>query len=764
MAALFYARYVPGELKPVGQLENLNEVSDTEYQTHVITPSPAEFPATISATQLKTKKRREETGIQDLKPLDKRTYERTVPAGIVIAPVSEPTTQAEKKPSTPHQGHEKNLPAVNIQATQCDTLKRDQMKRKRETEYGSALSIVDPPSKHARILSKFDKYTTKIPNPAVAQESSEEVTKKKEQINHGLEPFPQPISSPESSQIPTYATLPEWLLHPIIAPSETRQTFKSLGLGTRQTSILESKGYSHAMPIQSAVIPLALDSQCRNWGDICVSAATGSGKTLAYVLPLISSIKSSSMNCLRALIVVPTRELVRQAREMCELCAAGTGLRIGTAVGSTALNDEQDILRESDQVYRTWSSAITTNSNMSTKDWTKFNLQEYITDTEESLKVLPKHNLNLFLDIDILICTPGRLVDHLRSTGGFNLDNLEWLVIDEADRLLNESFQEWTQVVIPAISRNNIIETTHSALRRLGHSTEQKPLRKIILSATMTMDTTKLNSLQLHNPRLVKVDLDSNHPQRIPQLTQSAFSNKSEVYAVPPTLSEALIPVGDGLSKPIYLLQLIYSHIFNETSASSTCASMTQLLDVFSTHSLSNSILIFVKSSETALRLTRLLKILCPALATCLGVLVKSNKSATARKTLAAYKNGTVRIMLATDRASRGLDLPSLEHVINYDVPASLTSYIHRAGRTARAGQYGSVWTLVSHSEGRWFSSEIVNGAIERGTRVVRKVKIDRTRVGDVSHRYEAALKELGEEVISEHKPMNRVHPAKPLS
>ena len=84
----------------------------------------------------------------------------------------------------------------------------------------------------------------------------------------------------------------------------------------------------------------------------------------------------------------------------------------------------------------------------------------------------------------------------------------------------------------------------------------------------------------------------------------------------------------------------------------------------------------------------------------------RSNKSSASRKTLTAYRQGKISIIIATDRASRGLDLPSLSHVVNYDVPSSITTYVHRVGRTARAGKEGSAWTLVAHREGRWFEKE----------------------------------------------------------
>jgi ATP-dependent RNA helicase DDX51/DBP6 len=142
-----------------------------------------------------------------------------------------------------------------------------------------------------------------------------------------------------------------------------------------------------------------------------------------------------------------------------------------------------------------------------------------------------------------------------------------------------------------------------------------------------------------------------------------------------------------------------------------------------------------------------------PSLANQIGIIVKSNKSSASRKTLSAYRRGRVSIIIATDRASRGLDLESLTHVVNYDVPHSITTYVHRVGRTARAGREGSAWTLVAHHEGRWFSTQIVNngsGHITRSSGIDRvNVKIDKNSMtfkgyGDALETLEKEVKMAG--------------------
>ena len=113
---------------------------------------------------------------------------------------------------------------------------------------------------------------------------------------------------------------------------------------------------------------------------------------------------------------------------------------------------------------------------------------------------------------------------------------------------------------------------------------------------------------------------------------------------------------------------------------------------------------------------------------------------------------------MATDRASRGLDLPSLTHVVNYDVPSSVTTYVHRVGRTARAGRDGSAWTLVAHREGRWFANEISNSI---DGRITRKAAIDRVQVKlntlkSLQSKYAAALDALEKEVKVSKAPKSR--------
>ena len=137
-----------------------------------------------------------------------------------------------------------------------------------------------------------------------------------------------------------------------------------------------------------------------------------------------------------------------------------------------------------------------------------------------------------------------------------------------------------------------------------------------------------------------------------------------------------------------------------------------------------HGVLIFTKSNESAVRLSRLLALLVPSRASEIGAIT----SITSRKrTLRSFRSGALSVLIASDLVARGLDLPNLAHVVNYDIPTSITSYVHRVGRTARAGKEGAATTLFSATEGRWFWNDIA-----RSGGVKRKTKVDRIAISEI--------------------------------
>lgn len=745
-------------------------------------------------------------------------------------------SKSKKKPKgEKRRASESNEGSAHMKGSQGDS---DDSSERKEDKAGKALQSTkdskdergtnSAKNKFSGILSKFErsaklKEAAKAKNDSAHNGAPTGPLTAEPVIAQGLEPLPQPEQITEETEKPNYSSLPAWLANPVREPASKRARFSELGINSNLLRVLEDHGYKEAFAVQSTVIPLLLQGLRRHPGDLCISAATGSGKTLSYVLPLVTALKPTPAPRMRGLIVVPTRELVKQAREACELCATGSGLRIGSAVGNVAIKDEQRTLMRVDQCYGPELSKQRQTVDLTGEDWTNFSLMNYLAEAGELSESLPGYVQRAEPNIDILICTPGRLVDHLRYTKGFTLEHLQWLVIDEADRLLNESFQEWVDVVMNSLDARKAPKTFGSSgkfMAELGLPIQSREPRKVILSATMTRDISKLNSLRLANPKLVIIG--SAEPTATEEAEHDGvLTTSDEQFTLPSTLKEYSVSVGDGSQKPLYLLQLLQSHInldtqnqrsaerFSRSSdteesssddtssdgsdsedsdSSDTSSDDTSSDESSSDESESDSsedgssssdgpesssdvsissgtdeeektnshrgparttVLIFTKSSESASRLSRLISLLDPSLADRVGTIIKSNKSSASRKTLTAYRRGKISIIVATDRASRGLDLVSLTHVVNYDVPPSVTTYVHRVGRTARAGKEGSAWTLVAHREGRWFVNEISKGS---DGKITRSAKVERVNVNldtsaEIKSRYAAALDTLEKEV-----------------
>ena len=250
----------------------------------------------------------------------------------------------------------------------------------------------------------------------------------------------------------------------------------------------------------------------------------------------------------------------------------------------------------------------------------------------------------------------------------------------------------------------------------------------------------------------------------------------SDALVLPPLLLESAVKVEDDSIKPLYLMELLKRQTLlsdlqsakarnspdNDSSDSGTESSgslgdpsLTALPKSSKGQALPTSmdsprgVLIFTKSNESALRLSRLIALLSPSTSEAIGTLTSTTRTSSRKATLSSFSAGHLSILVASDLVSRGLDLPNLAHVVNYDVPTSLTSYVHRIGRTARAGKQGHAWTLFTAIEGRWFWNEIGRTtSIERAS----GVKVERVNIAKESFceeertRYEAALDQLGQE------------------
>ncbi|TDZ67951.1 ATP-dependent RNA helicase dbp6 [Colletotrichum trifolii] len=647
-------------------------------------------------------------------------------------------------------------------------------------------------TRHQSVLAKATKYLKQAAETAQEETDKMDLDEEVEEVEeHGLEPLPQPEPVTLNNSKPSYETLPPWLAAPIRVAPDTRTPFSEIGINPKAAEILESKGFKDAFAVQTAAVPLLLPSCKHRQGDLLVAAATGSGKTLAYALPIVRDISQGTVTRLRALVVLPTRELVKQAQEVFELCAAAFDgrdqkrVRIGVAIGSQKLSYEQASLIERGEKYDPEAYQIAHQRELEAwKDVEEAGIESGETAAKTEAGFLPDHVVDYASKVDVLICTPGRLVEHINLTSGFSLDYVRWLVVDEADKLLAQSFQGWLDVVMPKLRTNKFSARDFPDSNLTG-------VRKVVLSATLTRDLSLLSGLQLRRPQLIVLEG-----------SQADGTAPIAEHTLPTLLKESAIRVHDANLKPLYLIDLLLDgHLLSETASKAKSAPAAEDDDDTSSdgssdtpsdtssdagsdtssdsHSSSDSdsdsdsdttseasgptktsaapesftttALIFAKSNESALRLSRLISLLRPSLAPYIATLTSTQKTSDRRRTLRAFAARRIRLLVASDLVARGVDLPQLDNVVNYDLPASAAGYIHRVGRTARAGRAGAAWTLVEDGESGWFWGKIAKPS----SGIRRAAKVDRLRIGDPDsggfgddrvQKYEEALEKLGQE------------------
>lgn len=355
---------------------------------------------------------------------------------------------------------------------------------------------------------------------------------------------------------------------PIFEVNTTDISFKDLGICSELCVACEKLGFKKPTPIQSESIPYALQKK-----DLIALAVTGSGKTAAFVLPILQSLLETPTP-LFAIILTPTRELAIQISEQSEALGAFIGLKTCVLVGGLDL------------------------------------MQQAI-----SLSKKPH----------IIIGTPGRVTDHLQNTKGFNLNAVRYLVLDEADKLLNMDFGKEIDMIVAACPQER---TT------------------FLFSATMTNKVQKLQRACLRKDA-VKIQVSTKY-QTVDTLSQ-------EFLFVPAT------------HKDTYLQAVLKKFA-------------------------GNSVIVFTETTVSASKLTLLLNKLNFKAVALFGKLTQDKRLESLNK----FKSKGKNILVATEVASRGLDIPAVDIVINYDVPVQSKNYIHRVGRTARAGRAGKAITIVT--------------------------------------------------------------------
>uniref|UniRef100_A0ACD5YUQ2 Uncharacterized protein n=1 Tax=Avena sativa TaxID=4498 RepID=A0ACD5YUQ2_AVESA len=433
-----------------------------------------------------------------------------------------------------------------------------------------------------------------------------------------------------------------WMRYPVDIDSFSGCPVTSLPrLDPRLAQALQRMGIESFFPVQVAtwletVGPGAFQR------DICINSPTGSGKTLAYALPIVQMLSTRKVRCLRALVVLPTRDLALQVKDVFDAIAPVVGLTVASAVGQSSIADEiSDLIRKSKQgLYPT--------------------LDDEFVEMEPQTKV------------DILVATPGRLMDHINMTKGFSLEHLQYLVVDETDRMLREAYQSWLPTVIQftrPTSQDHLRHDTagqtlihpFTTIRRSGVERGFKGkcfprLAKIVCSATLTQDPSKLSQLELHHPLLLN-------------------SGKKR-YRIPTKLESYKLVCTSNL-KPLCLIVLL------QELRGEKC-------------------LVFTSSVESSHRLSTLFGFF-EDLPFKFSEFSRLQRESTRRKTLAAFKEGEIDVLIGTDIMARGIHIDGLRYVINYDMPPYVKTYIHRAGRTARAGESGSCFTFLRKHEVKTF-------------------------------------------------------------
>ncbi|MGF1719329.1 DEAD/DEAH box helicase [Vibrio kyushuensis] len=352
--------------------------------------------------------------------------------------------------------------------------------------------------------------------------------------------------------------------------------FKNLGLSSSLVGVVEKLGFKQPTEVQQQAIPHVLAKK-----NVLAGAQTGTGKTAAFGLPIIQRFLDNPMNremnsrVVRALVLVPTRELAQQVFDNIESYAIDTDIKVVTAYGGTSMNVQ---------------------------------------------------TTNLKGGSDILVATPGRLIDHLFCKN-IVLSQTEVLVLDEADRMLDMGF-------MPDIQR---------ILNRMNDERQT-----LFFSATFDDKIKAIAHKMMADPVEVQVSPSNS----------TADSVKQMVYPV------------DKKRKSELLAFLIGSKNWQQ-------------------------VLVFVKTKQGTDALVKELKLDGIKAAS-----IHGDKSQGARqKALDDFKSGKVRALIATDVAARGLDIQQLEQVINYDLPYKAEDYVHRIGRTGRAGATGLAVSLMSRDE-----------------------------------------------------------------
>ncbi|MFC1694530.1 DEAD/DEAH box helicase [Pseudomonadota bacterium] len=353
-------------------------------------------------------------------------------------------------------------------------------------------------------------------------------------------------------------------------------SFDSLGLSAELLRAVHEQGYNEPTPIQIKAIPLILEGR-----DIMAGAQTGTGKTAGFTLPLLQLLSSravdSNQRAVRALVLTPTRELAAQVEDSIKTYGRHLPLKSAVIFGGVKINPQIDKLRRG---------------------------------------------------VDVLVATPGRLLDHARQKT-VDLSRVEILVLDEADRMLDMGF-------------------IHDIKKIMALLPTRANRQNLLFSATFSNEIKKLSHQLLNHPELVEVARRNAPIELIDQKVHPVDKNRKRE---------------------------VLSHMIGAGNW--------------------KQVLVFTRTKHGANRLAK--QLVMDGLS---ATAIHGNKSQGARtRALADFKQGAVRILVATDIAARGLDIDQLPHVVNFELPNVPEDYVHRIGRTGRAGNEGTAVSLVCFEE-----------------------------------------------------------------
>ena len=516
------------------------------------------------------------------------------------------------------------------------------------------------------------------------------------------------FSSNPTISAPSGPSAPRKISAPSNAPIGAT-TFQDLHLSPLIVSHLSTKmGITQPTSIQRSALPSLLSSSEAR--DAFIQSQTGSGKTLSFLLPIVQDLLPlSSLSYIDrsigtlAIVIAPTRELAKQISDVLETLLT---MRLRPL---SADPEELSSDAASQRLTRWLVSGLLTGG---------------ATRTHEKAR--------LRKGIPILVSTPGRLLDHLQNTSAFNVGKCRWLVLDEADRLMELGFEESIQGILKGLDGRRKLALQ---AEQEGKSTEVagwvwKERRNILCSATIREDVQKLAGVALKHPIMIKA-IDPGSELLQPQITAVNDVTSSEKFTPPSQLAQKFVVVPLKL-RLVSLVALLRTLLAQDTDRGRrgtriivflSCTDSVDFhwnllggatMDDEQSQSRSSSEDEFVgeeKNREPKAERVKVQSTLLPNThiyrlhgSLPLQTRLASLKGFSSKPSSGESPAGFSSILLCTSVASRGLDLPLVRAVIQHDLPTEggATEYVHRVGRTARVGKGGEAWAIVGPSEEQW--------------------------------------------------------------